>query len=438
MKAPICAILAFGLLAAGCGGSGRERPPPTEMFVVNAAPTYSGLDFYRVERREAALAYHATERMVFDEDTYRFSVRKGAESANSDPIATFSESLSSQSSYLVVLTEIAGLVEPVVLDRPAFDDASPDVEFSLFHAGPSTSPVDFYIEAPDTDLATAVPRGSASFLDEVPPFTIEPGEYVVSLTEVGNPANILFNSSAFTAPAGQSFSLVITDGANDGLSTIVIVAASASPGLLVDDDLRSAMRVLNGIADGAPRDIYVGEDFTAPWLAAAPGRALSELTPIGRGTRTLSVTPVGNPGTIELEDDAIFNASVIYTLLLTGEAGAVEGRFIPEGFRPLRDYARVRVYNAVNAYDRLEVFITLPETDIDKAIPFAQLAGSSANDRLPFEPGSYVVTVRDMGTRVNVQELIPLTLEEFDVVSIFLVDNPDGTTVDVLIVDETQ
>ena len=34
---------------------------------------------------------------------------------------------------------------------------------------------------------------------------------------------------------------------------------------------------------------------------AAPGRALSELTPIGRGSRTLSVTPVGNPGAVELE-----------------------------------------------------------------------------------------------------------------------------------------
>jgi hypothetical protein len=66
-------LLAPMLAVTGCEG-GRDRPPPTRVQVVHAAPSYDTLLFLRVESLFAELGFRGQSSHTFDEDTYRFNV----------------------------------------------------------------------------------------------------------------------------------------------------------------------------------------------------------------------------------------------------------------------------------------------------------------------------------------------------------------------------
>ncbi len=239
--------------------------------------------------------------------------------------------------------------------------------------------------------------------------------------------------------AGRTTSLIIVDGTNEGLSDIIVIAAGDGSAILTPEGVGSALRVMNGAADGAARDIYVGDAFTAPLLPAVEHGVLSAAASTPSDLEAvISVTPVGNPSVVEVEAPAELFNNRLYTVVFTGEAGALSSIVTFDSFRPLLGSGQVKFYHAASGFGALQIYLTPPDTNIDLVFPTNTLSPNASGERGPFNPGDdYVIRVRDFESQTLVHGPTPFPIAELDVWSVFMLDNPDGTTVDLVIVDET-
>ena len=123
-----------------------------------------------------------------------------------------------------MLAEVAGQLQEIVLALPG-EPPETDGEFTVVHTASRLGPVDVYLEPPGTDLTAATPRGTLDFLSSLAPATLASADYEISLTEVGNPANVLLASAIFALPSALRTTFALADGANIGIApTIVLVS----------------------------------------------------------------------------------------------------------------------------------------------------------------------------------------------------------------------
>lgn len=434
-------LVALAILgAAGCGNSGRTRPPSTHVTVVDAAPHLPALDFLRVERPEATLEFRQAQTLTFDEDEYTFHLATTSpDTGASVEIASFDEQLSAESDYVFVITEAAGVPEFLVLDSPPFDPTSTDSQFAVVHASDELPDMDFYLEPPGTDLSTVSPRGTLSFRTQLPPVTSPAGDYVVTLTEPGNSANVMFTSATITLVAGQPGTFVVTASGGEGSADFYVLLVGQAVATLYDVNQTGLVRALNAAADRMPRDIYFGDDLMAPPLFSSLAfGALTDLLPVTIADTSISVTPVGNPSTVEASNQVTLGATRIFFTLVGGTAGALNAPTFADDLRPLQDVANLRFFNGVNEYDTIQIFVENPGTDISTELPSEVLAALTAGTRKVISPGTYELTIRDAATATVIAGPEPISLVDGGVYSIIFIDNADASTADMLVIDDSN
>src|SRR5690606_30768032 len=116
--------------------SGRKAPPDVGVRVLHAAPSYGDLAFMREQRVEATLAFKNQAAFAFDADEYDFNVDLVGPAGARERVLSFSRELSPGTTYTVVLTEIGGLVQPIVVEKEPFGGGS-NAEASAVHAAGS-------------------------------------------------------------------------------------------------------------------------------------------------------------------------------------------------------------------------------------------------------------------------------------------------------------
>ena len=135
--------------------------------------------------------------------------------------------------------------------------------------------------------------------------------------------------------------------------------------------------------------------------------------PVGGGDPEITV-PISPP------------AGTFVTLVFAGNAtDGVLAVPLSEDTRPLAHQATLRIIHAAGWHDAVEVFIREPGTDINQVNPTALFAvAPSATAKLPFPPGDYEITVRDFETEAVLAGPGTITLEEFGVYGIALLNDP--------------
>src|SRR5690606_21686322 len=285
--AAVAAWLLVASAIAGCEG-GRERPPQVTVRVLNAAPARATLHFLREQRNETQLDYRqASGPLFFDTDEYDFNVRAIDPTGNSSTlIGSFSLELVPDNRYFIALSEAAGELAPIVVEVEPFSGSSAEV--IAVHAAPSLGPMSMYIE-PDGIVPSAVaPVGTVGFSEALESVAKEAGTYRLSLTEAGNPDNVLLTSATFELHDGQSYVFSILDPAEDSIAPIAVSMIGPESTLLFDESVQSSLTVLNAATDGLARDVYLDDDFSAPVVAAVPPLAISDDTTVGSGARKVS------------------------------------------------------------------------------------------------------------------------------------------------------
>ena len=431
-------LLLASIGIAGCE-DGRERGPKVGVRVVHAAPTTSEITFRREGREEASLGYgQASGELLFDADQYDFNVDV-AETASGgvERRATFSETLAGDNEYLFVLTEVAGLVQPIVLEKPAFDSTT-DTEITALHAGTTLGAMDVYLEPPDADLTTATPLGAIAFGEALDTSTRPSGDYRLTLTESGAAGNVLLSSPAVTLAAGASVAFVVVDGTADSTTPLVVVPVGAGSGFLADTSTGSTFQVVNAAADMAARDVFVDEDFTSAPIAELEFGALSTVEPIAPGAKVFSVTPAGNPGVVEVEHELSATRGSPYTLLIAGEPGELSIASATTQGRIIAGIARLRFMNGASQVSPLAFYLVPPETDVTNLSPLVSLDAPGISQRMGATLHEYDLVFRDADTGAIVGGPERLTLTKEGAFTILAVNGSTPGTVDFVLLDESE
>lgn len=435
----LIAALSVGMLLLGCD-DGRVRPDRTTLTVVNAAPSYPDINFYRGQnqrRAEATLPYLGSARLTYDADLYNYSLRTATPDGLAEEVVqTFSHRVAAGVHYTYVLAEAAGAIVPLIFERPPFATTNSGAEFSIVHAAEAAPSVDIYLEPSGTDLATVSPRATLGFRDRQAPIGAAAGDYVITITAPGDRANVLFTSTTLTLPAGQSVALVIVSGAGSGVSDFFVIAASETASSAVDTNAGSAVRVINGVGDRLARDIYLNGDFTAPAIPAVGFGTGTDFTPFAAGVATFAVTPQGNASVVEREIVQGLADGTIYDFVLAGDASAVTATVLPDNRRTIRNVGRLQIINLLNAYEVVDVFVLPPGNDIGGFLPTFQLGRPGASGRTPFPVGDVEFTVRDTIAGTVLLGPRSLSLPAAGIYTIVLIDGPDGTTPELLLLDD--
>lgn len=426
------AAMAAWLLVAsaltGCEG-GRERPPGVTARVLHAAPARGTLNFLREQRNETQLDYRqASGTLFWDSDDYDFSVQAvDANGTTTTLLGGFSRTLVPDQQYFFVITEAAGELRPIIVEKTPFTGTS--AEIVAVHAAPSLGPMSIYVE-PDGIVPSAVsPVGTLGFGEIIQPATRAPGDYRVSLTEAGNPTNVLMMSGIVSLGEGQSYTFTVLDPAEDSIAPVAVSVVGPESTLIFDDSTQSALTVINAAADGLARDVFVDDDFAAPVLAAVPALARSGPVDVVAGSRKLSVTPAGNAGAVEAEVTSTFARSRHHVALVGGDPGKLAVAFAVDERRRITDHARITFMNAATQFGTLEYFLVAPGTDVSTLSSSIVLNAPGMSTRFAFPPGDYELTVRELNGGVLAGP-VPVTMAGSGVYSVLTTNGAVPGTVD--------
>jgi hypothetical protein len=426
-------VLVSSILAA-CGGEGRSRGPDVRVTALHAASSYPSIQFYREQRLQTGLDFGAGESFLYEADQYDFNLDILTALTNTPVrLRTFSVTLQPGSEYYFVVTEVGGNLEPLIVTQAPFSPTATNSEVSVFHAAPASPALDIYLTAPGAVLSSANPIGRAAFNQHVAPSTYAPGEYQLAFTEAGNPLNVLFTSPTIALLPGQSNFLAISDAGIDTNEVIVERLTNVST-VLVNINAPATQRMINGVTDAQPRDVFLDDNFAAPFFAAVPYGEPSTRTPIPAGDRKISVTPAGNPGVIEVESVGTVFPANSHTALVAGPPGTLVLNNFAENRRRIIGEAHIRYYNAAAQFVSIGVVISLPG-GTPLGFPVVLINGGSAED-FPLLPGDYEIQVFVGTSTTPALGPLPITVANEGIYSLLFLNGPTPETASVVMFDD--
>ena len=430
-------VLACAALLLGGCDDGRKAPGKATVQVANVAPGFGSLSFQREQDVRGAneLAFKSDQAFIYDADTYDFYVvERTLNDADPGRIWGFSPTLEPNTHYTFVLTEVAGEVQPVVITTPPSPAA--DAQILALHAAGSLPAMDIYLERPGVGIAGATPRGTFSAQEQIPARTLPSGDYELFLTAAGNPADVLLTSPQFNLPAGTTSTIVVVDERGRGTAPVSAVLLQSGALPLFDVNAPAETRVINGATDRAPRDVAVNSQFSPPLFSAAQFSEPTAYSQIPLGLLQINVTPVGNPGVLEMDAQANGVIGQRTTLLFSGPAGMLFPTFAQDDGRRINREAKLRFMNAALQFPVVDFVVTSPGGDPNAPFPLAQLFPPGVSDYVPMYPGDYELYLFQTGTVTIISGPTPISLAAGGIYGVLAVDGPDTATANVVLLDD--
>jgi hypothetical protein len=432
-----CSFVCAALLLSGCD-SGRQPPGRVTVQVVNAAPGFEQLAFRREQSNstETALPFKDSRSFVYDADTYDFYVTEPTYAIEDrGRVWTFEPKLEENTHYTFVLTEVAGEIQPVVIPYPDLPTGS-NAQVLALHAASGLPAMDLYLQAPGVGIAGATPRGTFGAQQQMTPITLPGGDYELFLTVAGNPADVLLTSSAFNLPAGTTSTLVVLDERGGSTSPVSTLLLGGAPVVLPDRNATSELRAINGANDRAPRDVALNSQFSPPLF---PATTFGEPTPYAQvliGANQVNVTPVGNPGVLELDTQMTGFIGQRATLLFNGPAGTLAPLFALDDGRRYNREAKIRFMNVATQFIAVDFVVTFPDGDPNLQNASSTLFPPGADSYGVLHPGDYDLYLRNAASGVNLYGPTRFTAVAGGIYGVLAVDGADTTTADALFFDD--
>lgn len=428
-------LLTLGLTA--CSNESRTRAPSTQVNVVHTAPSFGALSFLRVERNEATLAYGQSGAFSWDSDTYTFNVDSRRLLVAPERLHSFTSTLVGGNDYAIVLGEVGGELQELIIELPR--EAVPGTESRVLfvHTAGTLGAVDVYMEAPGAVLAAATPRGTLNFRENLAPFNLPSTNYEISLTEVGNPANVFITTQDVITPPGSGIVISILDGANVGIAPLyVLINGGGTDFLLADKNLQSGIRAINAMTSGGALDVTIDSNFSPPLLPAVPVGIPSAYAFFDAGDRNLTVSPAGNPGVLEVDEEFTAENGALGTWFLAGDPGALTASFSVDDGRILNGEARLTIHNGVTSLTAVDVYFVPAGTDINTVAPPASPPSGASVADLNVALGDFELTVRQASTLNVLAGPLAITVAAAGNYGILLTDSVGGATVDITLLDD--
>ena len=421
-------MLTLAMGVAACGGGGIENPPDGTIRALHAAPSFGVINFLRVERVEAQLPFKGDSGfLTVDQDQYNFHLEVLNPGA-SDPtrLLRFAQSITAGQEYTFVIAESAGGLEVITLENEAGVAGDTEALVDMINLSATAGPVDVYLAAPGV-APSGAPLATLNLRDQIDGASAAEGDYQLTLTQPGDPAAVLFTSGNFTLPGGSRALLTVVDNAGGTTAPFSVLALSDAvvSGELFDTDVQGAMRVIHGAPSAGQLDFIVDDDFAAPFAPAVSAETVSDYQTITRGTRNLKITPTGNMGSIEIDQDLVVSQGNFITVLAGGSAGALQAASAVDENRPIAGVARVRLMGAQEQEGNINLYIVPPGTDVSEQTPtLGGLPFMGISEYVDFQPGDYELVATDFDSDEVIGTPTAITLVGGTAYGVLILDDP--------------
>jgi hypothetical protein len=430
-----CCLVSAVLAVTGCE-DGRKNPPDASVVVANVAPGFQELGFRREQTSARSLAFRDAQINSWDVDTYDFFIdERGLFVGDTPRFWTFRQELVVDTDYTFVLTEVAGEVQPVVIANP--EPTATAAQIAALHAAPGLPAMDLYLEGPGVGIAGATPRGTFNVQGQIAAQTLPGGEYELWLTEAGNPANVLLASATITLATATTSTFVVVPETGSGTTRLSVLMLQDGSAVIYDRNVTSELRVINAATDTVPRDVAINSVFSPPLFSAAPFAEPTAYAPVALGTQTLNVTPVGNPGVLELEMQIAPTPAQRITVMFTGPAGALLYAAIADDGRRIQGEAKVNFMNAATQFLAVDFVLTATGADPTNIPPVTVLGVPGSPFAYSyFPPGTYDLYLRESTTGALLSGPTAITVDGGGIYGVLATNGPDTATATVTLYDD--
>ncbi len=424
-------LTSMSLMLAGCGNESRTDPPNVGLLALHADPTLETVFFRRVQANRTPLEYSETEVFDFDVDTYTFNFDVSAPDGTVAETISSVETLVEGSDYILVLRSAAGspTVQLIELPRP---DTLLATQAQLLHTADVVDTVDVYLEPAGFDVLAATRWGTIGNGDVLPPTGFDAGSYELAVTQPNDPMSVLFRSSSFSISSGETLFMFIADTNGGSLGDISLVRVTGSNEELVDVNVGSGIRVINAVQDRTAIDAGIDMQLAPPLIENIPFGTVSDLALITDGSHSITITPAGQPGVLEVDSDFDATLGAVGTFLVSGSPGALDAIFFDDDFRVIANEAKFRAFNASPLNTSVDVFVLPAGTAPASNNVTATVDEGEASNNQRIAPGDYNLTIRAAGSSTVLAGPTPITIDAQGYYAILLADPLSGSGVDVI------
>jgi hypothetical protein len=448
------AILA-ALALAGCGGESRfpEATGEGSVAAINAIPTSPAISFLIEERLIDRVDYKTSSpTSTYDDLEYTFNFETLIPNDwlpdETEPGYTTtrigSQALSVRKDVRYTFLLQGDLLDPTITiwERPIseFAEEATNFEVQIGHAAAAFGAVDVYFADPATAPAPGAALGTIANGEILPVESFEAGEFVLTLTTPGDPADVLFESETITAAAGNAYQFVAFEPDGSDIAPIAVrrfnVTANTTT-LVPDANFTATYRFFHASADAGPIDVYFDDPLTNPAVAGLPFQGISVDAPIPSGNVPVTITAADNQGVLIEDTDKIVVTGVRYFAYLeetaAGESVLIE--YVPD-LRSVATLAKLSVINTVPGESGIDFYAISSdsETTLEDALPrLVNLVTFFSPVQLEVAADSYDLYVTVSGEKTILAGPIALDLENGDIEQVVIYETPQSTVVDMTV-----
>ena len=437
-----CAVVLVSLISlwlGSCGNLSDTLGPEGSLRSLHAVPDlWQGLFYVRDVFQGTTEYGGATGLLRVGEDLYPFRLDVRVPGASNRVALSFDQQIDAGQQYTFVFSgsEASPTVTVWQWAEQQFSGSAAGASFG--HAGQSLGSVDVYLEAPGTNLATATPRATLAFGQHAQDLALVSGQYELTVTSPGNPAGVLFQSTAFDLPGGAFPTFAILDSAGQYASTVIVRALDLSGVTLLEDAANPpTLRGMHAAFGQGNIDIAVNNQFAPPLIGNLAFKGISAASPATADSVPLTVTAAGDPGTVLVDSTLDLPGGSLNATTVVGPSGTEDAFTVTETGRPLGAFAQFHLVHGASNAAAVDVYLVPAGQDFTQSFPLVPgLAFKTTSGYPVVNPDSYDLVVTSSGSTTVLVRADGLTLNAAGIYSALLVDTADSAVMELVGFDD--
>jgi hypothetical protein len=429
-------VLVFALLAAIVSCAGESNfPTPTgkgTIRMINAIGGSPDIEFSIEAFGLGSVGFqNGSSGVRYDDFSYAFNFdifeigQLAVTRINSTTLAVGAEK-----DHTLLLT--GDLLNPTVTawvaDERSWGDTETVFQMRFSHAIEGIGAIDVFFAAAGVVPVAGEEVGTLNFTEILPPADFEEGEYVLTLTSAGNPADILFQSIPLSYVSRNASIMATFAGDESDTATVVARAIDAfGTGLPVTDaTAEPTVRFIQASQDLPNADVYDDEMLMNQLLSNHAFGDVSGDLPIAVGTTNYSYTTVGDTSAVLFEGGIATVAGLHYNFLVIGEEGERFGQSYVADRRSISTLAKFGLRHAAVNHPEVDIYIVGADETIDEEDPrIIGLDYSLPAPSLGLAAGSFDIYATTSGEKTIVAGPLRLDTTFGDVFEVILFDVVD-------------
>ncbi len=441
--------LSAALAVTACS-SGSDLPEATgkgSIRAINAIKSSPEVSFLIEERLLGGIEYRQATSIAEWDDldyTFNFEIQLIGET-ESTRIASQDLSIVRDTDYMMLLSGPIAAPTVTLWQTPERDFTGSETTFEarFAHTSDSLGSIDVYFAAAGTIPVLGEQVGTLAFGEILPGADFESGDYVMTITTAGDPADVVMQATESTFIGATQYTFAVFDSDDSTFAPYVVqaysngVGGAATSATIADANFPALVEYFNASMALGTVDIYEDDVQASQIVDDLAFRQRSGELPT-QDNPNFYVTPFDINSPVQIEGSTNFFIGSRARIMLLGSEEPFTSAFYFPDRRSVETYAKLQIFSATSNFDFVDVYIVEADDVLDEQSPiFAALARNSATPAIALLAGSYDVYVREFAGSENIAGPIRIDVELGDFVDSIIYDTVDPAVVDLEILPDT-